>query len=105
MCRGVFRTAYPLENRGNVGSRLLQQIFEVFPKTEIGAHHGFTTGVEFGVKGKRRCTLVGKVHIDKTRELPVERHENGVELFFASFSALRNLKCGSFNASPVHFHK
>ena len=53
----------------------------------------------------------GKLLVDanvltpKAGELPVERNENGVELFFASFSALRNLKCGGLNASPVHFHK
>lgn len=77
----------------------------MLPKTEVGAHHGFTTGVEFGVKGKRRCTLVGEIHIDEAGELPVERNENGVELFFASFSALRNLESGGLNASSVHFHK
>ena len=77
----------------------------MLPKTEVGAHHGFTTGVEFGVKGKCRRTPVGKVHVDKAGELAVERHKNGVELFLASFSALRNLESGGLNASPVHFHK
>ncbi len=77
----------------------------MFPKAEISAHHGFAASIELRVKGKRRCTLVGEIHIDEAGELPVERHENGVELFFASFSALRNLKCGGLNASPVHFYK
>ena len=45
------------------------------------------------------------VDIDEAGELPVEGNENGVELFFASFSALRNLESGGLNASSVHFHK
>ena len=57
------------------------------------------------MKGKRCRTLVGEIHVDKAGELTVERNENGVKLFFASFSALCDLKCGGLNASSVHFNK